>query len=130
MIRLRFEIKPWWEDLEFLVEIIPVAAAAVRVIRSPAVRMSTADLTTEVTCSWSVVCSAISMHCVAKSSAADATAWLILEPEFEFCSAAIAATAAASPATETAACMTRRQLKSRLSAEVDAESLDQSLDIY
>jgi len=90
---------------------IPVAAAAVNVVMSPADLTFTAELTTEARWSRSApMASAASTHWAATRVAADATAMSVFaicssfpEPEEAALAAAAAATAAATPATETAA---------------------------
>lgn len=90
---------------------IPVAAAAVKVMISPADLTFTAEPTTEARCSRSApMASAASTHWAATNVAADATAVSVFaicsslsDPDEAAVAAAIAATAAATAATETAA---------------------------
>lgn len=92
-------------------EYVQVAAAAVRVMISPADRTLTAELTTEARCSRSApMASAASTHCAATSVAAEATAMSVFAicssfpaPEEAAVAAAMAAIAEATPATEMAA---------------------------
>ncbi len=86
----------------------PVAAEAVRVMISPAVRTLTAELTIAAMCSRSApILSATSTHWAATKAAAEATAMDILEDESSDEDAAVAAVTAAiadaTPATVTAA---------------------------
>lgn len=86
---------------------LPVAAAAVRVIKSPGVWISTADLTVAATRSRSAPAnSAISTQYDAKSCVAEARATSILErqPPRGSSVAATAATAEANPAMDSAEC--------------------------
>ena len=88
-----------------------MAAAAVKVMISPADRTLTADPTTEARCSRSApIASAASTHWAATRVAAEATAMSVFAicssfpaPEEAAVAAAIAAMAAATPATETVA---------------------------
>ena len=88
-----------------------MAAAAVKVMISPADRTLTADPTTEARCSRSApIASAASTHWAATRVAAEATAMSVFAmfsslpaPEEAAVAAAIAAMAAATPATDTAA---------------------------